>query len=100
MNRRGYRDVARSRPEVAWVDPPELPASPKIDWEWIAEVLDERPGQWLRVTHPVPGRRWSAPAAWDIPHLAPFRPRDSHEGAVVDGYLYLRRRPHHPDGGV
>lgn len=95
-NRQGYHNVDRTRPSVTWADPPELPGSPEIDWEWVAEFVARYPGRWLRITHPIPGRNWGATAGRNVPHLAPFRPRGSHEAAVVNGYLYLRKRETSP----
>lgn len=91
--RHGYRNVERVRPDVEWADPPELAPNPEIDWDWVAEVLAARPGQWLRVAPPTPGRSWDATNARSVPHYVPFRPRGSHEAVVVGGHLYIRKFP-------
>lgn len=90
--RRGYHNTVRILPDVAWSDPPDVGTAPEIDWAAIATLLAERPGCWLRITHPVLGRSWDSAAARTTPRFAPFRPRGSHEGVVMNGYLYLRRR--------
>ena len=86
-----YRPAVR--PLVKWMDPPNPSSAPipDVDWGWVAALLAGRPGHWLRVANPVPGRPWERSWAGHVPNLAAFRPRDSHEAKVVDGELYLRR---------
>ena len=94
VGRHGYRNVERVRPEVEWVESPNF-ASPvsEVDWAWVVDLLAERPGCWLRVSHPAPEHVWGPATGRNVTHLAPFRPRGSHEGMVVNGQLYLRKFP-------